>query len=88
MTALKRDSDWGSLDESDPNPYLSVDPAPSGGAEEVGGVADEEPHAMGERLRDKSRTLFERYRWGPTLSRRLVECPTYPCVLWSISVAE
>ncbi|CAM9229126.1 unnamed protein product [Ascophyllum nodosum] len=62
VTALKRDSDWGSLDESDPNPYLSVDPAPSGGAEEVGGVADEEPHAMGERLRDKSRTLFERYR--------------------------
>ena len=59
--------------KTDANPYLSVDPAPScgegggEGAEREGGDAlgtDE----MGKRLRDKDRSLFERYRCDETQS--------------------
>lgn len=52
---------------SDANPYLSVDPAPSCGEGEVdgeggGGAEGQGAEEMGKRLRDKDRTLFERYR--------------------------
>lgn len=51
--------------KSDANPYLSVDPAPSCGeggddrGEDGSGLGTGE---MGKRLRDKDRSLFERYR--------------------------
>ncbi|CAN0218193.1 unnamed protein product [Pylaiella littoralis] len=48
----------GSGGASDANPYLSVDPAPS--CSEGGEGAETEE--MGQRLRDKDRGLFERYR--------------------------
>lgn len=54
----------GSGKGGDANPYLSVDPAPSCGADggREGSTPDEGPEAMGKRLRDKDRSLFERYR--------------------------
>lgn len=51
----KQGGDEFSRGIEDANPYLSVDPAPSGGA-------DDDTKAMGDRLRDKSACLFERYR--------------------------
>ena len=54
---------------SDANPYLSVDPAPSCGEGTVEGRGGDErgegqgTEEMGKRLRDKDRSLFERYRY-------------------------